>query len=127
MRPTYEQLIDGMRKRLAMYTGQSNLFALRAYLDGYLMGCDGEGIPDHGIFEYEFHEYVKDRLGYYESTAGWSNMITAHCMGFSPDKVDWSDYLRDATEDHHHAAVDLLWNLMDDYLTERTSIEEPDG
>ena len=72
-------LIDKIRPRPAMYLGENSVSILNAFLGGYLTAAFEAGISlvdENPPFE-EFHDWVAMRLGYYESTSGWSKMLLA--------------------------------------------------
>ena len=69
------ELIDRIRPRPALYLGRSSITRLDAFLSGYVAALRDLGVkvgthPFHG-----FHDWVALRLGYYESTSGWCNML----------------------------------------------------
>jgi len=72
------QLLDLLRRRTAMYTGEASVHSLGSFVAGYSFCQRQAGIavedekPDFG----GFHDWVAKKLGYGESTSGWRNMIT---------------------------------------------------
>jgi hypothetical protein len=71
------QLLDLIRRRPAMYIGRHCTSHLRSFLVGYSFCAYTNKLvipaetPDFG----GFHDWVAEKLGYSESTSGWSNMI----------------------------------------------------
>jgi len=73
------QEFETMRHRPALWLGSMNLTALRNYANGFAGGIDkfvkyrfDELFPLPFWF---FHEFVARHYGWYESTAGWCNII----------------------------------------------------
>ena len=78
-----------IRPRPAMYIGSNSLVRLRAFLDGCFYMADEFGIeccerPDFG----GLHDWVARRFGWYESTAGWCNIIVQECSGDEGKALD---------------------------------------
>jgi hypothetical protein len=78
-----------VRPRPAMYIGSHSLTRLRAFLDGcfymaheYAIECCEQ--PDFG----GLHDWVAKRFGWYESTAGWCNIIVQECGGDEGKALD---------------------------------------
>jgi hypothetical protein len=69
------QLLDVIRQKTAMYTGERSLSALAHFLLGYgfaLQVCEIQ-LPDY--LPLDFHEWVAYRLHFFESTSGYKDMI----------------------------------------------------
>jgi hypothetical protein len=83
------QTISLIRARPAMYLGMHSLVRLRAFLDGcFFLACQ-HGIecgtrPDFG----GLHDWIAKRFGWYESTAGWCNIILHECGGDDSKALD---------------------------------------
>ncbi len=92
------QLLDLLRRRTAMYTGEASVHSLGSFVDGYSFCQRQAGMavedekPDFG----SFHDWVANKLGYSESASGWRNMITSQRL--------------DAEE-----ALWLFYQLLDEY------------
>jgi hypothetical protein len=75
---TTYQLLELVRRRTAMYTGEASVHSLGSFVAGYAFCQWQAGItveeetPDFG----GFHNWVANKLGFSESTSGWRNMIT---------------------------------------------------
>lgn len=75
-------MIALIRPRPAMYIGDHSLFCLRSFLDGCFFLAEEHGIrTDESPSFGGFHDWVAERFGWYESTAGWCNIIVAECDG----------------------------------------------
>jgi hypothetical protein len=81
--PSFQELdesiydvLDAIRKKPGMYIGEPSLQRLHDFLGGYSAGLGRVrfSLKDTADF-HRFHDWVAQRLGFYESTSGWCNMI----------------------------------------------------
>lgn len=73
------EVIERMRERPAMWLGSRSLDRMDAWIQGYRVAASDASLhldPGEPPFHY-FHRFVQKKLGFYESTAGWKNMILA--------------------------------------------------
>jgi len=76
------ELIERVRRCPAVYLGQNSLIRLRAFLDGCFCVAREHEIPTDERPPFgELHDWVARRFGWYESTAGWCNIILQECGG----------------------------------------------
>lgn len=70
-------LIELIKKRPAMYTGENSITSMRTFLDGYEFACFVNNIECHTIYPlfWYFHEWAMEKYNWSESTAGWKNII----------------------------------------------------
>lgn len=76
--PDFENILDKLHRRPAMYTGENTLTSIQQFLSGYsfaVMRNELSTEDDPLILPREFHDWVAYRLHFYESTSGWCNMI----------------------------------------------------
>ena len=97
------ETIARMRPRPAMWIGHHSLVRLRAFLDGCFYMAHEHGIecreqPDFG----GLHDWVAKRFGWYESTAGWCNIIVQECGG---DEGEALDRFFDLVEEYRRSAA----------------------
>lgn len=80
---------ENFRNRPAMFIGEKKISILRAFIDGYLLGAerDNTTLREKEKFA-EFHDWVANYFGWYESTAGWKNIILKECNGNEESAVD---------------------------------------
>lgn len=112
---SYEAL-DHIRARPGMSIGEVTLMNMTAFLSGYhvaMSNADREDNADPPI--HGFHEWVKSKFGYRESTAGWGNMIFAVFLGLDPKTVNWETYEDGATSEQHRESVREFYRLLDEY------------
>jgi Domain of unknown function (DUF5071) len=84
----YSLLIQ-MFKHPAHYLGEKSLSALWHFVNGYTSACHIKGIEE-GLKPrwHLFHEFVKRKTRFGESTSGWKNMILTHCKGDEEKALD---------------------------------------
>lgn len=115
MRNIYE-LIETIKVRTALYTGEHKLSNIDSFITGYLFAIENE--ERYSEFESDFrgfNDWVAAKLGFRGSTAGWQNMILAIEMGLSPKEFRWENYAANATEEHHRASVAKFFEFIDEY------------
>lgn len=57
------------------------------------MAMRDAGVEDVSTPDFDgFHEFVRERYNYFESTAGWANMIKAVVIGLDPNHIRWENY-----------------------------------
>jgi hypothetical protein len=71
MKIDFYELLEAIRQRPVMYIETPSITCLRAFLDGYFFTISRNKIQDFRAF----HNWVAMRLGYFESTSGWANML----------------------------------------------------
>jgi hypothetical protein len=69
-------LLCHIGKRPGMYIVEPSIFRLQSFIAGHEAGLGrvGYSMRDAADF-FRFHDWVARRLGYFESTSGWANMI----------------------------------------------------
>ncbi len=97
-------LLGLIRQRPAMYMGSTSIVLLRAFLAGYDFAARTHDIveesePDFG----KFHDWVAQKFGWNESTAGWDNIILQE------------------TGNDESAAFDRVYTLIDQFKVEESS------
>jgi hypothetical protein len=76
------EVIDRIRRYPAMYLGQTSLIRLKAFLDGCFWVATEHALPTDDCPPFgELYDWVARRYGWYESTAGWCNIILQECGG----------------------------------------------
>ncbi|WP_435261855.1 hypothetical protein [Tenacibaculum sp. nBUS_03] len=113
-------ILKRMEERPAMWLGECTLKALSSFLMGYQSGLTDKGIDEHILPTFEFFEWIKNKLGYYESTAGWANMILASTMGLDPKNIDWDSYDINVSSIQHNTSFKKFYELLEDYMNEKT-------
>lgn len=75
---TLYQVLDRIRERPAMWIGEASISALRSFIDGFFIACNGgtQEIPDFN----GFNDFVGEYYGKY-TTPGWKNLILSDSYG----------------------------------------------
>ncbi|WNB74442.1 hypothetical protein [Methylomonas koyamae] len=109
-------ILDRIEKRPGMYVGDVTLGNLMTYMHGYEMAMRDAEVKDVSIPEFHgFHEFVRKKFGYYESTAGWANMILAVTIGLSPKNIIWENYNVGVTYEQHIESVKTFYKLLNEF------------
>lgn len=78
-------LVETIRRRPGMYLGSNSITPLMHFIDGYKFAQNELGKDKNSeIFPLDFwyfHEFVKVKLGFSSSVAGWCNLILQSCNG----------------------------------------------
>lgn len=108
-----------MEHRPAMWTGENSLKSINIYITGYHHALiDNDIVPKLATID-PFFDWIAHKLGYYESTAGWVNMILAYSIGLNPKEINWEDFLEmPITKDQHSESIKMFYRLVDQFKTE---------
>ena len=108
--------IDIVRRRPGMYIGDPSPEKLLVFLWGYMLAMGHAGLEDKSEPSFQgFHNWVAKRFGFYESTAGWPNMILAITLGLDPRTIRWEGYDATATGAQLIEATERCFTLLDEY------------
>ncbi len=112
-------LLEMIRKRTGMFTGSIRLDAIQGFLEGYRIGLDSVGVDCGDLVG--FDEFVKKRFGFFESTAGWANMITAISLGYDPtdENFSWEKIKLGSLFEQRQEALILFYKVFDEYKETR--------
>jgi len=80
------ELLEAIEELPTLFLGSKSLTLLRAFLDGFRYGSPSISDTPYGFID--FHEWVALRLGYYESTTGYVNMIQESEAGDDENALD---------------------------------------
>ncbi len=81
--------IDLIRTRPGMYIGGNAVTLMAFHLSGYEAACRWKGVEDQlNPPWYDFHEYVRRKTGFGESTSGWANMLLDFNSGDEAKALD---------------------------------------
>jgi len=102
-----------------MFTGEVTLRSINLYLCGYFQALMDNNIIEKPYKGEPFFDWVANKLGYYESTAGWVNMISAYCMGFIPGKIIWEEvFATPMTKEQHLKSISYFYELVEEFKEE---------
>jgi hypothetical protein len=69
-------LITQIRLRPGLFLDEENVSDLYYFISGYTQACAVNGIDENETPPFsEFHEFVRRKTNFYESTSGWKNML----------------------------------------------------
>ena len=108
-----------MEERSGMWFGENTLKALSSFLAGYNICLKDQGSEESILPTNDFFEWIKEKLEYSESTAGWANMILASTIGLNPKKIKWEQYDKGVTEEQHQASIKKFYKLVEEYMNEK--------
>jgi hypothetical protein len=112
-------LLKKIQARPSLWTGDDSLTSLSIYLSGYYDALQEFGLVQTRSTKDPFFDWVADKLGYKESTAGWANMILAYSMGLDTTQIIWADFLKiPISKQEHINAVSLFYDLVEEFKEE---------
>ncbi|MDO5106146.1 hypothetical protein [Capnocytophaga sp.] len=112
------ELLQMMQLRLGMYISPPTLPSLWNFVLGYKSAFWILGKKDDSLDG--FDDFVAKKLGFYESTAGFVNMILAHTQGFESKNILWDDFLKsEISSETHQKAITLFFSLLEAFYHEK--------
>ena len=105
-----------MEARPAMWTGELSLKSIRTFIDGYSFALSEYQLIETNEKELNFHDWVANKLGFYESTAGWQNMILAVTIGLDPKTIRWENYDSEVTKEQHEKSIRKFYELLEEFV-----------
>lgn len=114
------KILKQIEHRPALWVGENTLNAINLYISGYYHALLDEGLVTTDHTEEPFFDWwVADKLGYYESTAGWANMIVAESMGFNSKDISWEEVFKtQATKEQHMISINRFYELLEEFKIE---------
>ena len=114
-------ILQKMKARPAMWTGEYSLKSMKTFLDGYFFALYDNGlVAEDSNTQPSFHDWIAKKLGFYESTPGWHNMILAVAIGLQPNKVNWNwdTYHLGVTQEQHIESIRLFYEWYEEFMHE---------
>lgn len=103
----------------ALRTGEENLGSIHIYIAGYYHALLDNRVVQSPHTVDPFHDWVADKLGFKESTAGWVNMILAYCVGYESTEIEWEEFLAaPITKEQHLKSIELFYLLLEEFKME---------
>ena len=111
-----------------MWTGEITLKSIHTYLSGYYQALVDQKAVSKPHTADSFHDWVAKRLGYFESTAGWTNMITAYSLGLDSKNISWENFSKTSlSEEHHDKSIRIFYVLLEEFKNEKDKNPPHDG
>lgn len=111
------KMLQKIRLRPAMYTGEMTLQGIITYMNGYSLALHDVGYLNEKFNEISFTDFVAKKLGHSSSVAGVVNMILAYDCGISPKEINWDEFLKQTkTEEQHKNSIQTFYKLLDEYM-----------
>lgn len=115
-------LLKTIEQRPIMWTGEASLKSIKTFVSGYYLALIDNKIVNEHIDE-PFFDWVANKLGYFESTAGWANMILAYSIGVKPENINWEEFfVYDITQEQHLKSIKLFYELVEQFKNELEGI-----
>jgi hypothetical protein len=112
------KLLKEIEKRPTMWIGETDLKSIKNFVSGYYLALIDNKIVPENIDE-PFFDWVANKLGYFESTAGWANMILAYSLGFEPENIIWEEVFHyNVTKELHLRYVRIFYELVEQFKDE---------
>jgi hypothetical protein len=112
-------LLKKIEKRPAIWTGETTLKSIFIYVNGYYQSLLDNKIAQNNETEEPFFDWVAKELGYYESTAGWVNMILAYVIGYETKNINWENFLANQiTNEQHIKSISCFYELIEKFKME---------
>ncbi|MFB9080432.1 hypothetical protein ACFFLS_20060 [Flavobacterium procerum] len=112
------KLFKDIEKRPGMFIGELSLDRINLFVTGYYTALIENNLIAESKNE-SFFDWTAQKLGYYESTAGWANMILAYSLGFDPKEIIWEDFFaRQIAKEEHIQSIKLFYELLEEFKNE---------
>lgn len=72
---SFYEFLDRIRQRPALYLGETSITVFRGYFSGFLEGSKLLENKEIVTESRKFNDWVAMRLGFFEGTLGWKNML----------------------------------------------------
>ncbi|QDV18208.1 hypothetical protein Pan153_28650 [Gimesia panareensis] len=109
-------ILDKIEKQPAMYVGEPILKNTFLFLIGYEMAMIDAGVENATEPEFsDFHEFVRQKLFFSDSSAGWARMILAVAAGYDPRQITWEDLEQLFPPEVHRESLRLFFQLLKEF------------
>ncbi len=117
------KLFKKIQPRPAIWTGENSLKSIYLYASGYYAALLDQNVYSAKHTDEPFFDWVAEKLGYYESTAGWVNMIVAYSLGFEPSEINWEKLEEHPiTQEEHNDSIARFYELLEEYKSEMNRV-----
>jgi hypothetical protein len=99
-------LIQQISHRPGMYFEEKSMSALYNFIKGFEMACHVHGIDEKASPPFgEFHEFVRKKTSFSESTSGWRNMLLSFNSNDEEKALAMFFVLFEEFVDYHNTAA----------------------
>jgi len=99
-----------------MFIGDVTPNNLDVFILGYQIAMMDLGYIDESAPPYsDFSNWVANKLGFFEPTAGWARIILAKTLGEDPKAVDWRNFGCNATRAQLTEATMRAFELIEEF------------
>lgn len=113
------KILKRIESRPVTHTGEAKLRSIYTYILGYYSALIENEIIQNPAKDEPFFDWVAQKLGYYESTAGWVNMILAYSIGFKPENISWKEvFATSITDEQHLKSIKFFYELVEQFKNE---------
>lgn len=114
----YYKVLKQIEHKTEIWTGDFTLKSIYTYINGY-----SHALRDYNLIESNanfptFNNWIANRLGFYESTAGWVNMILAITIGLNPKSIEWLNFDEKVSQNTHKKSVIKFYQLLEEFINE---------
>ena len=115
------KILKEIENRPALFTGENTLKSINLFINGYHWCLTEYKLTANLSSEMDpFFDWVANKLGYFESTAGWVNMINAVSLDYVPNDINWNDFLKETiTKEQHSKSINLFYELVEEFIKEQ--------
>lgn len=108
-----------MEARPGMWIEELTLKSIRTFLGGYDFALSEHGlVASRDEQSPNFHDWIADKFGFSESTAGWHNMIVALSIDLDPKNMSWEDYDLNVIKEQHEKSIRRFYELLEEFMNE---------
>lgn len=105
-----------IRDRPEFFLGKITPENLNIFIGGYRIAMMDLGYTETSTPHYlAFSDWVANKLGFFEPTAGWARIVLAKTLSENPDTVDWENFSRKATSEQLIDATRRSFELLEEF------------
>lgn len=109
-------LLKKIEEKPQMYIGGNRLQDICIFITGYYYALIDYKIITKPEEIDSFFDWIAQKLGFSESTAGWVNMIVAVSVGLSPKDINWNEFISlQITNEQHQKSISFFYNLLEEF------------
>lgn len=113
----YDLILNSrLRNKPEMFIGEVTPSNLNVFVSGYRIAMMDLGYKETSTKPYlDFSDWVANKLGSFEPTAGWARIVLAKTLNENPRTVDWENFSRSATSEQLVDATRRSFELFEEF------------